>query len=50
MAGATGLDYGAVESTMRLTAVARKDWPQRFGDIQSMEAAWLDEAHKRRKK
>jgi hypothetical protein len=49
MAGATGLDYHAVEATLRLSAVPRRDWPQQFADLQGMESAWLEEAHKRRK-
>lgn len=49
MAGATGLDYSGVESTLRLSAVPRKDWPRQFGDVQAMESAWLQEILKRRK-
>lgn len=46
MKGATGLDYTALEATLRLTGLPRKDWPQVFDDIRIME----DEALKTMRK
>lgn len=41
MAGATGLDYGAIEVALRLQRVPRAEWPQLFEDIRTMEGAAL---------
>lgn len=43
MAGATGLDYTALHSAMRLMDVPRKCWPETFEDIRVMEEAALAE-------
>lgn len=42
MNGAIGLDYAAVESTLRLMAVPRCRWRTLFADMQIMEASVLD--------
>lgn len=42
-AGATGLDYAALEPTLRLLAVPPDDWPALFEDVQTMERAALEE-------
>lgn len=41
MAGATGLDYNAVPTVLRLQGVPRADWPQLFEDLRVMESAAL---------
>ncbi|WP_292041438.1 DUF1799 domain-containing protein [Massilia sp. UBA6681] len=41
MAGATGLDYNAVPTVLRLQGVPRADWSQLFEDIRVMESAAL---------
>jgi len=41
MAGATGLDYSAVPTVLRLQGVPRADWPQLFEDLRVMESAAL---------
>lgn len=41
MAGATGLDYSAMESVLRLTGTPRADWPDVFDDVRLMEGAVL---------
>jgi len=41
--GPVGLDYGVLREVMRLTGVARSDWPQVFADVRVMESAALDE-------
>jgi hypothetical protein len=43
MGGATGLDYVALQSVMRLMAIPRKAWPEMFEDIRDMESAALRE-------
>lgn len=47
MSGATGLDYVALQSVMRLMAIPRKAWPEMFEDIRTMEEAALAEMHGR---
>lgn len=42
-AGPTGLDYAALEPTLRLMAVPADDWPELFEDVQTMERAALEE-------
>jgi hypothetical protein len=41
MAGPTGLDYTAIEPTLRLTRVPRSEWPHVFEDLRTMEDAAL---------
>jgi len=48
MAGPTGLDYGGVESALRMAGTPRREWPQLFGDLQVMEGTWMDEVRRRR--
>lgn len=47
-AGFTGLDYSAVEPTLRLLGVERSEWKQLFEDIRVMEAAALAQMHEDR--
>jgi hypothetical protein len=37
MAGATGLDYGALPAVMRLMGVPRADWPDTFDALRVLE-------------
>lgn len=39
--GATGLDYSALPAVLRMTGMARKDWPQIFDDLRILEDAAL---------
>ena len=39
--GATGLDYGALPTVLRLAGVPRADWPALFDDIRVMERGAL---------
>ena len=39
MGGVIGLDYGGVESAMRIQGVPRHKWRGLFADVQIMEAA-----------
>lgn len=48
MSGATGLDYGALPTVLRLTGVPRADWPQVFDDLRLMEDAALAQMRKAR--
>lgn len=41
MGGATGLDYNAVPTVLRLQGVPRAEWPQLFEDLRVMESAAL---------
>ena len=43
MAGPTGLDYQAIESTFRMTRVPRSEWPHVFEDLRTMEDAALEQ-------
>jgi hypothetical protein len=43
MAGPTGLDYQAIESTFRMTRVPRSEWPHVFDDLRTMEDAALEQ-------
>jgi hypothetical protein len=43
MAGPTGLDYQAIESTLRMTRVPRSEWPHVFDDLRTMEDAALEQ-------
>jgi Phage related hypothetical protein (DUF1799) len=47
MGGATGLDYVALQSVMRLMAIPRNQWPEMFEDIRTLEEAALAEMHGR---
>lgn len=49
MGGATGLDYAAMQATLGLTGVKKKQWPEMFQLIRAMEIATLDEWGKQRK-
>jgi hypothetical protein len=42
MAGATGLDYGAIEPVLRLRGIPVERWPGAFDGIRIMEAEALD--------
>lgn len=42
MGGATGLDYTAVATTMRLCGIPRSKWTDLFADVQIMEQAALE--------
>lgn len=46
MAGATGLDYGALPHVMRLSGVPRKNWPDVFDGVRIMEDAALETMRK----
>lgn len=37
LSGASGLDYSALESVLRMSGLPRKDWPPLFEDIRVME-------------
>lgn len=50
MAGATGLDYTALQATLGLMGIKKKLWPELFQLIRAMEIATLDEWGKQRKK
>ncbi|MBS0427608.1 MAG: DUF1799 domain-containing protein [Proteobacteria bacterium] len=41
MAGVIGLRYQALESVLRLSRVARSDWPAVFDDVRVMERVAL---------
>ena len=41
MAGPTGLDYTALQATMRMMAVPELDWPLIFEAIRTLEAEAL---------
>lgn len=41
MASATGLDYNAIPTVLRLQGVPRADWPDLFEDLRVMESAAL---------
>lgn len=45
MEGATGLDYNALPTVLRLTRVPRAKWPDVFEDLRTMERAALKEIH-----
>lgn len=42
MGGPTGLDYSAVEVTMRLCGLPPAEWPELFADLRVMERAALE--------
>ena len=42
MAGATGLDYGALPAVLRLTSVPRGEWPAIFESVRILEDAALE--------
>ncbi len=42
MAGATGLDYNALPTVMRLSGVPRAEWPHVFESIRVLEDAALE--------
>lgn len=42
MAGATGLDYGALPEVLRMSGIARGEWPDIFEGIRIMEDAALE--------
>lgn len=46
--GATGLDYCAVESALRMCCIPRRQWPELFGDVRAMESAALGEMRSKR--
>lgn len=48
MAGATGLDYGALPAVLRLTAVPRAQWPEVFESIRVLEDAALEVMRRKR--
>ena len=48
MAGATGIDYTAVPTVLRLTGLPRADWPDAFDGLRIMEAEALEIMRERR--
>lgn len=42
MAGATGIDYGAIEPVLRMRGIPVERWPDAFDGIRIMEAEALD--------
>ena len=48
LAGATGLDYGALPAVMRLSQVPLTERRNVFNDIRALEDAALDTIHKRK--
>lgn len=44
--GATGLDYGALPTVLRLSGVKRTEWPGVWDSVRVMERAALEEMHK----
>jgi len=42
MAGPSGLDYAAIEPTLRLNSIKRADWPDLFRCIRILEREALD--------
>lgn len=44
--GATGLDYGALPTVLRLSGVKRGEWPGVWDSVRVMERAALEEMHK----
>lgn len=47
MAGATGLDYGALPEVLRMSGVPRSKWPEIFESIRVMEDAALEAMRKK---
>lgn len=45
MAGATGLDYGALPAVMRLTGISAADRAEVFEGVRTMEDAALTKMH-----
>lgn len=46
-AGASGLDYSAIEPAMRLQGIPPEDWPDLFADLRVMEQAALEIIHQK---
>lgn len=44
--GATGLDYGALPTVLRLSGVKRAEWSGVWDSVRVMERAALEEMHK----
>lgn len=42
MNGATGLDYNAIPTVLRLNSVPRSEWPETFECLRVMEDAALE--------
>ena len=42
MAGATGLDYSALQPVMRMSGIPRQQWPSVFESIRILEDAALE--------
>lgn len=47
MSGPTGLDYAVLPDTFRMMVIPRKEWPDLFADIRTMEHAALAEMNKK---
>lgn len=46
MAGATGLDYNALPTVLRLGAIPRRGWPEIFESIRILEDAAMETMRK----
>lgn len=46
-AGPTGLDYGVLPAVLRLHGVPRRDWPNLFSDLRTLESAALTTLRKK---
>jgi hypothetical protein len=47
--GPTGLDYAAIPGVLQMLGIARKDWPEVFQDLRTMEDAALLKMHENQK-